>query len=166
MQKIPVPRGTGIFMSASQEPETDEQRGRQIVRSECASLSQPVNNQDPSGPPEESPCASSPLALFCASLLSCSLAQALELGSPDIHDGQPLSNVEEYAGFGCQGQNRAPALNWKDAPAGTQSFAITVYDPDAPTGSGWWHWLLFNLPASSTSLPATSRTTTSSLCMR
>ncbi|MDA7087575.1 YbhB/YbcL family Raf kinase inhibitor-like protein [Pseudomonas sp. SA3-5] len=98
--------------------------------------------------------ASPPLALFCASLLVCSLAQAFELSSPDIHDGQPLSSVEEYSGFGCQGQNRAPALSWKDAPAGTQSFAITVYDPDAPTGSGWWHWLLFNLPASSTALPA------------
>lgn len=94
------------------------------------------------------------LALLCTSLLTCSLSQAFELNSPDIHDGQPLSKTQEYSGFGCSGDNRAPALNWTDAPAGTQSFAITVYDPDAPTGSGWWHWLLFNLPASTTALPA------------
>lgn len=101
-------------------------------------------------------CASRALALSCAGLLSCSLAQAFELSSPDIGDGQPLSKIQEYSGFGCTGDNRAPALNWRDAPPGTQSFAITVYDPDAPTGSGWWHWLLFNLPASTMSLPAAS----------
>lgn len=95
-----------------------------------------------------------PLTLLCAGLLSCSIAQAFELSSPDIRDGQPLSKTQEFSGFGCSGDNRTPALNWQDAPAGTQSFAITVYDPDAPTGSGWWHWLVFNLPASSTGLPA------------
>lgn len=94
------------------------------------------------------------LALLCASLLSCGFSQAFELSSPDVHDGQPLSKIQEYRGFGCNGDNRAPALNWTGAPAGTQSFAITVYDPDAPTGSGWWHWLLFNLPAATSALPA------------
>nr|WP_298141700.1 YbhB/YbcL family Raf kinase inhibitor-like protein [uncultured Pseudomonas sp.] len=94
------------------------------------------------------------LALCCASLLSCNLSQAFELSSPDIKDGQPLSKSQEFSGFGCDGDNRAPALNWRDAPTGTKSFAITVYDPDAPTGSGWWHWLLFNLPAATTALPA------------
>ena len=57
-------------------------------------------------------------------------------------------------GFGCTGGNRSPALAWKDAPAGTRSFAVTIYDPDAPTGSGWWHWGVFNLPASTSGLPA------------
>lgn len=94
------------------------------------------------------------LALCCASLLSCSLSQAFELNSPDIRDGQPLSKTQEYAGFGCDGKNIAPALTWQNAPAGTKSFAVTLYDPDAPTGSGWWHWLLFNLPASTSALPA------------
>ena len=46
----------------------------------------------------------------------------------------------------------SPELHWKDAPKGTKSFAITVYDPDAPTGSGWWHWLVVNIPATTTSI--------------
>jgi Raf kinase inhibitor-like YbhB/YbcL family protein len=58
-----------------------------------------------------------------------------------------------FKGFGCEGGNVSPALAWKNAPAGTKSFAVTVYDPDAPTGSGWWHWVVFNIPADVTSLP-------------
>lgn len=95
-------------------------------------------------------------ALPLFGLLLASGAQAFELSSPDIADGQPLTRAQEFQGFGCNGDNRAPALNWKDAPSGTQSFAVTVYDPDAPTGSGWWHWVLFNLPADSQGLPATA----------
>ena len=49
---------------------------------------------------------------------------------------------------GCGGENLSPELEWRGAPAGTKSFAVTIYDPDAPTGSGWWHWTLFNLPPS------------------
>jgi len=74
------------------------------------------------------------------------------LASGDLQ-GQ-LSLKEVYNGFGCTGENVSPALAWSGAPAGTKSFALTVYDPDAPTGSGWWHWVVFNLPASVTSLPA------------
>ena len=48
--------------------------------------------------------------------------------------------------FGCAGSNRSPALRWTSPPVGTKSFAITMYDPDAPTGSGWWHWLVYNIP--------------------
>src|SRR3989338_3167183 len=77
-----------------------------------------------------------------------------ELHSPDLREGQPLSKNQEFNGFGCSGSNISPALSWKDAPAGTRSFAITAYDPDAPTGSGWWHWLVFNLPATTDQLPA------------
>ena len=58
-----------------------------------------------------------------------------------------------FNGFGCTGQNLAPALHWQGQPAGTRSFAVTVYDPDAPTGSGWWHWVVLNLPASTDALP-------------
>lgn len=92
---------------------------------------------------------------LCGLLLSAGV-QAFELTSPDIADGQSLTKEQEFQGFGCNGSNRAPALAWKDAPQGTQSFAVTVYDPDAPTGSGWWHWVLFNLPADTRSVAATA----------
>lgn len=58
-----------------------------------------------------------------------------------------------FNGFGCTGQNLSPAMHWQGQPAATRSFAITVYDPDAPTGSGWWHWVVLNLPASINALP-------------
>ena len=61
---------------------------------------------------------------------------------------------EEYNGFGCIGKNESPQLSWKNAPEGTRSFAITMYDPDAPTGSGWWHWVVFDIPTSTTELVA------------
>ena len=63
-----------------------------------------------------------------------------------------LSHV--YNGMGCNGQNISPALEWSAAPAATKSFAVTMYDPDAPTGSGWWHWMIYNIPATTTSLAA------------
>mgnify|MGYP001436287573 FL=1 len=79
--------------------------------------------------------------------------EVFELTSPDIAEGQALTNKFVFNGFGCEGENLSPALSWKNAPEGTKSFAVTVYDPDAPTGSGWWHWVAFNIPADVTSLP-------------
>lgn len=80
-------------------------------------------------------------------------AVRFEVESPDIGSNQQISNKYVLDGFGCKGGNVSPALSWKNAPKGTKSFAVTAYDPDAPTGSGWWHWVVFNLPANTTSLP-------------
>ena len=70
-------------------------------------------------------------------------AEGFYLTSSDVQ-GQ-IANEQVFNSFGCSGKNISPQLSWGNAPAGTKSFAITVYDPDAPTGSGWWHWVVFNI---------------------
>ena len=80
------------------------------------------------------------------SMTAIAHGEGFTLTSPDIQ-GQ-IANDQVFNSFGCSGKNISPQLNWKDAPAGTKSFAITAYDPDAPTGSGWWHWLVFNIDKS------------------
>lgn len=74
------------------------------------------------------------------------------LTSPDIQEGHFMAKTHEFDGFGCDGPNISPALNWQDAPEATKSFAITVFDPDAPTGSGFWHWIVTDIPAAATGL--------------
>ena len=71
-------------------------------------------------------------------------AQTFTLKSKDI--GGQATKKEEFNGFGCSGQNTSPQLSWENPPSGTKSFAITIYDKDAPTGSGFWHWLVFDIP--------------------
>jgi len=73
-------------------------------------------------------------------------AQTFTLKSKDI--GGQLTKNQEFNGFGCDGKNISPQLSWENAPKDTKSFAVTVYDPDAPTGSGWWHWVIFDIPSS------------------
>jgi len=78
---------------------------------------------------------------------------AFTLTSTDMKPGTQIAMAQVYSGMGCGGGNQSPALQWSGAPPGTKSFAITMYDPDAPTGSGWWHWLVYNIPANVMSLP-------------
>lgn len=78
---------------------------------------------------------------------------AFRLTSPAILPGARMADAQVYNGFGCTGGNISPGLSWTNPPAGTKSFALMVYDPDAPTGSGWWHWVVYNLPAGLRALP-------------
>lgn len=87
------------------------------------------------------------LAVACAIGMAAN-AQDFQLSSTSISEGEQLALSHVFAGFGCEGGNLSPQLSWSGAPEGTRSFAITAYDPDAPTGSGWWHWNAVNIPAS------------------
>ncbi len=74
--------------------------------------------------------------------------------STDVADGRPLATPQVSGIMGAGGQDVSPQLSWSGAPEGTKSYAVTVYDPDAPTASGFWHWAAFNIPADVTELPS------------
>lgn len=97
-------------------------------------------------------CIATCIALFIAAA-TYSHADSFSLHSPTFDAKTTLPQIHVLDGFGCSGGNRSPALNWQHAPEGTKSFAITLYDPDAPTGSGWWHWVVYDIPASTHNLP-------------
>lgn len=89
---------------------------------------------------------------FC--LVSGSLmADGFTLTSKDIAHGDFMKKAQEFKGFGCEGENLSPQLSWSGAPEGTKAYAVFAYDPDAPTGSGWWHWQVVNIPATATIIP-------------
>lgn len=90
--------------------------------------------------------------LWIAAVLLIAQAQAQTFTLKSKNMGGQATNRQVFNGFGCTGENLSPQLYWENAPAETKSFAINMYDPDAPTGSGWWHWVLFDLPASTTEL--------------
>lgn len=90
-----------------------------------------------------------------AFFVSCSMNNAnakLQINSRDILPNALIANKNVFKGFGCSGENIFPEITWISAPSGTKSYALTVYDPDAPTGSGWWHYVAVNIPASYASL--------------
>jgi Raf kinase inhibitor-like YbhB/YbcL family protein len=86
------------------------------------------------------------LILLLCLIPSLTLA-SFTLSPTNIRDKDMMPNKHVFKGMGCTGENISPALEWKDAPKGAKSFLLTVYDPDAPTGSGWWHWTVANIPA-------------------
>ena len=92
------------------------------------------------------------LAVALVGMVPLAQAAGFTLTSPDIKANAMIDKKFEFNGFGCSGENKSPALKWSGAPKDTKSFAVTVYDPDAPTGSGWWHWSVINIPATVTEL--------------
>lgn len=92
--------------------------------------------------------------LFLAFAMCCcamsSFAQTFTLTSKDV--GGQFTNQYMAATFGCSGSNQSPELSWTNPPEGTKSFAVTLYDQDAPTGSGFWHWVIVDIPATATGL--------------
>jgi Raf kinase inhibitor-like YbhB/YbcL family protein len=92
------------------------------------------------------------LGLAISAVAAPALADGFTVTTPDFTNGgtMPMALVSS----GCKGENHSPALSWSGEPAGTLSFAVTMYDRDAPTGSGWWHWTVFNIPATVHSLAA------------
>lgn len=89
-----------------------------------------------------------------AILSTTAFAESFKLSSSDIKEGQQMSSAHEFQGFGCNGGNKSPQLRWEGEPDGTEAFAIMAYDPDAPTGSGWWHWQVVNIPKGINEIPA------------
>lgn len=94
------------------------------------------------------------LSLGCLSVVLAGAAMAADfkVTTSDAKDGR--FGQAQFAGvFGCTGGNVSPQISWSGAPAGTKSFLVSMYDKDAPTGSGWWHWVVANIPANVTELP-------------
>lgn len=98
------------------------------------------------------------LALTLSALvLAAASARAqgtFKLTSKEVARNATMGPAQVFNSFGCSGQNISPGFSWTGAPAGTKSFALTMYDPDAPTGSGWWHWVVFNIPATANTIVA------------
>jgi len=89
------------------------------------------------------------MSFFAVSALA---GEVFSISSPKFKDGDKMGMDQVFSGFGCTGKNISPELEWKNPPKDAKSFAVTVYDPDAPTGSGWWHWILFNIPGNVTKI--------------
>ena len=92
------------------------------------------------------------LVLLLSFLMSVAVfgQKTFTLSSNDL--GGEATKTQEFNGFGCSGENISPQLSWENAPEGTKSFAVTMYDPDAPTGSGFWHWVMVDIPSNVTEL--------------
>lgn len=85
---------------------------------------------------------------------ACVAKSSLQLASTTFADGATIPHANSYNASGCTGDNAAPELHWSGAPAGTKSFALTMFDPDARAGAGWWHWVVYGIDSRTHELPA------------
>lgn len=92
-------------------------------------------------------------AISLALAAQSAMGADFRLSSKTIKQGAAIGAEHYWNNFGCSGGNVLPELAWQGAPAETKSFAVTFYDKDAPTGSGFWHWVIYNIPATTTKLP-------------
>lgn len=92
------------------------------------------------------------MTIMTLAATSAMAGDTFTLSSSKFKEGERMGADQVFSGFGCTGKNISPELEWKNAPKDTKSFAVTVYDPDAPTGSGWWHWVIFNISKDITKL--------------
>jgi Raf kinase inhibitor-like YbhB/YbcL family protein len=92
--------------------------------------------------------------LFALGSSPSAWAESFKLSSSAIQPGGTIGMDQVYNSFGCTGKNISPPLIWKGAPKDTKAFALTMYDPDAPTGSGWWHWVVINIDPHAGGMPA------------
>lgn len=94
-------------------------------------------------------------AVLVSGIVAAGIAWADELRvtSTDVTEGGKIKTEQVLKGSGCTGGDISPALRWSGAPAGTKSFAVTMFDPDAEVGKGWWHWIIYDIPPNVTGLP-------------
>jgi Raf kinase inhibitor-like YbhB/YbcL family protein len=90
--------------------------------------------------------------LIVLTLSASAFADDIKVTSTSFKNDAVIQNKNVFNGFGCTGENKSPQISWSKGPAGTKYYAVTIYDPDAPTGSGWWHWTVINIPSTVTKL--------------
>lgn len=94
------------------------------------------------------------IALGLITMIGTAQAEGFLLRSPSFRNGGTIPQAQVFNRFGCKGGDVSPALSWSGAPVGTQSYAVTLFDSDARHGKGYWHWIVTDIPARMTSLPA------------